>query len=115
MNLILKFGLLFTILAIPLYFIANTLFLPTIYSIVFFSLVWFAILFLSSFLLNKKIEPILISFTLNIGFKFFHSLLFVFAMYKLHIFEGKIIVLIFMLLYFIYSFLLIKFNSVKIE
>lgn len=113
MKLILKFMLLFSLLASPLYFYNLELFFQTLYCIIFFSVLWVVIKLVSSLLLNLGVEPVFVVFASHIGLKFFISLLFISVMFFAGFFEGKIIALVFMLLYFVYTSLFLKYNTIK--
>ena len=93
----LKYFGLFTALSSFLFFINQELFISVFYSIVFFTLLWFIINRLTSILSERGIEPIMTSLALNIGFKFFSSLTFVFTMYLKNWFKGTATILIFIL------------------
>lgn len=60
---------------------------------------------------RKKIEKLVTSLALNIGLKFFSSLIFLTVMYYKQWFQGTIIVLVFLFLYFLYTYLYSRFDK----
>lgn len=111
MRIVLKYFLLFTVLSSFLWFLNKPLFFSVLYSISFFSFLWLIINRLTNILNDRKIDSVMISMALNIGLKFFASLSFVFVMYLKSYFQGNAIILIFVLLYFIYTYLFAHYNK----
>lgn len=110
MIIVLKYLVLFTSLSSFLWFLDHYLFISVFYTLLFFSVLWLAINRMG-FLLNKNgVDPVLAPLALNIGFKFFASLVFVAIMYYKSFFEGNAIIMIFVLFYFIYTYLYAKYN-----
>lgn len=107
----LKFFFLFSFLSSFLWFIDKPLLWSVWFSIFFFTVLWLVIDSLSNLLDYLNLDPLWSSLALNIGLKFFTSIIFVFAMYIKGFFEGTAIVSIFLLLYFIYTYLYAKYNK----
>lgn len=83
--------------------------------ILFFSLLWLSIKFIRSKLITEKTSEAdlaMISFAVNIGYKFVMSLFFLgFTIYVYQEFNMKYSILFFVLFYFIYTVLIAKFGK----
>jgi hypothetical protein len=107
-----------SLFSLPLYFYDKTFSVASFSFISFFTLLWISIDLINIKLISKKStdsEIAFISFAVNITYKFLMSLLFLaFVIYLYKALDMKFSVILFVLYYFQYTFLILKFGRNKI-
>ncbi len=98
--------------SLPLFFLSSNLWKHNIIIISFFSILWLLISFIYP-KLKARAEDHQAIFALHISLKFLASLVFISIMYYKNFFINTFSLLIFMLFYFVYSFLMIYYRNIQ--